>query len=71
MESSNHSPLVPGLLVERLWRTLKQEAIFYYRPETLNDLEKCLEKFMIWYNNERLHQSLNYVTPYSVYYARS
>ena len=58
-----------NILVERLWRTLKQEAIFYYRPETVIDLEKCLEKFVIWYNNERLHQSLNYVTPYSVYYA--
>ena len=57
-----------NILIERLWRTLKQEAIFYYRPETVIDLEKCLEKFVIWYNNERLHQSLDYVTPYSVYY---
>ena len=56
-----------NIYVERLWRTLKQEAIYYYRPETVRDLEKCLSDFVFWYNNKRLHQSLNYRTPGSVY----
>lgn len=56
-----------NIYVERLWRTLKQEAIYYYRPETIRDLEKCLSDFVFWYNNKRLHQSLNYRTPASVY----
>ena len=57
-----------NIYVERLWRTLKQEAIYYYRPETINELWSCLEKFVLWYNTQRLHQSLDYYTPESVYF---
>lgn len=56
-----------NIFVERLWRTLKQEAIYYYRPETLADLEMYLSEFVEWYNNKRLHQSLGYRTPESMY----
>lgn len=56
-----------NIFVERLWRTLKQEAIYYYRPETILELEKCIHEFVVWYNEERKHQSLNYKTPRSVY----
>ena len=57
-----------NIYVERLWRTLKQEAIYYYCPETINELWSCLEKFVLWYNTQRLHQSLDYYTPESVYF---
>jgi putative transposase len=60
-----------NIFVERLWRTIKQEAVYFYRPETVADLEKCLNNFVIWYNNKRLHQSLNYRTPSSVYHSCS
>lgn len=56
-----------NIFVERLWRTLKQESIYYYRPETLVELERCIDDFVNWYNNIRLHQSLSYKTPSSVY----
>jgi len=56
-----------NIFVERLWRTLKQEAIYYYRPETILELEKCIHEFVVWYNDERKHQSLDYKTPRSVY----
>ncbi len=56
-----------NIYVERLWRTLKQEAIYHYRPETVLELERCIHEFVSWYNEERLHQSLNYKTPRSVY----
>lgn len=56
-----------NILVERFWRTLKQESIYYYRPETIRELEKCLADFIPWYNEKRLHQSLNYKTPAGIY----
>jgi putative transposase len=56
-----------NIFVERLWRTLKQEAIYYYRPDTIPELEKCIHEFVFWYNEERLHQSLNYKTPKNIY----
>jgi putative transposase len=57
-----------NIFAERLWRTVKQEAVYYYRPETVKDLEKCLNNFVKWYNHQRLHQSLRYQTPASVYF---
>jgi len=57
-----------NIFVERLWRTVKQEAIYYYRPETVGELEICLKDFVHWYNNERVHQSLEYKTPADVYF---
>ena len=56
-----------NIFVERLWRTLKQESIYYYRPETITELEKCIADFVPWYNDKRLHQSLNYKTPAFMY----
>lgn len=56
-----------NIFAERFWRTLKQEAIYYYRPDTVKALDLCLNNFVDWYNNERLHQSLQYKTPAFVY----
>jgi putative transposase len=58
-----------NIFVERLWRTVKQEAVYYYRPETVKELEVCLNKFVLWYNTKRVHQSLNYKTPAMVYFS--
>lgn len=57
-----------NIFVERLWRTLKQEAIYYYRPTNIRDLEIVLKDFVSWYNNKRRHQSLQYKIPAEVYY---
>ena len=57
-----------NIFVERLWRTLKQEVIYYYRPENISSLENKIEEFVPWYNKERLHQSLQYQTAFSVYF---
>jgi len=56
-----------NIYVERLWRTLKQECIYYYRPDSIQELEKRLDEFVHWYNNERIHQSLGYKTPLEFY----
>lgn len=59
-----------NILVERLWRTLKQEAIYYYRPETVKELESVLSNFVLWYNDKRVHQSLKYRTPAALYFSK-
>ncbi len=56
-----------NIYVERLWRTLKQEVIYYYRPENITCLESKIEEFVPWYNNQRLHQALKYRTPSSIF----
>ena len=56
-----------NIFVERLWRTIKQEDVYYQRYETVAEAKKCLGEFILWYNYDRLHQSLDYRTPNQVY----
>jgi putative transposase len=56
-----------NIFVERLWRTIKQEDVYYRRYETVAEARRCLAEFIVWYNYERLHQSLDYKTPYQIY----
>lgn len=60
------SPELIGLL-ERLHRTLKQEAI--WPMDYLDPLhaKQHLEEFVRYYNSERPHSRLGYETPWSVY----
>ncbi len=57
-----------NIYVERLWRTLKQEAIYYYKPSSIRELEIVIKDFVSWYNYQRRHQSLQYKIPAEVYY---
>ena len=40
-----------NIWVERFWRTLKQEAVYSYKPEHLGHLERILDDFIDWYNH--------------------
>jgi len=56
-----------NIFVERLWRSLKYEYLYLKRPETCRELCKGLEECFLFFNQERLHQSLGYKTPESIY----
>jgi len=55
--------------IERYHKSMKNvvKLDYYYAPE---ELEKALEKFVHYYNNERYHESLNNLTPADVYFGR-
>jgi putative transposase len=53
--------------VERLWRTVKYEAIYIQGYETVPGLHRGLARYFGFYNDERPHQSLGYRTPAAVY----
>ncbi len=57
-----------NIFVERLWRSVKYENIYPNSYETYLDTRSGLLKYFNFYNNDRLHQSLNYETPKSVYF---
>jgi len=46
--------------VERLWRTLKYEDVYLKGYESMPDLILGLTQYFLFYNEERLHQSLGY-----------
>ena len=60
-----HSPKTNGF-VERFNWTMQDEFLFVYEDLLLHprELEKQLSEWMVYYNQIRPHQSLNYLTPY-------
>jgi len=47
------------VFVERLWRTVKYEAIYLWRYETVPELQRGWGRYVPYYNEERQHQSLD------------
>ena len=56
-----------NVFVERLWRTVKYENIYLQAYATVAELEQGLRSYLRFYNEERLHQSLDYQPPQVVY----
>ena len=56
-----------NVFVERLWRTVKYEDVYLRGYALVPELEQGLKCYFGFYNHERLHQSLDYRTPASVY----
>ncbi len=57
-----------NIFIERLWRTIKYENIYPQEYENPREARIGINKYMEYYNHERLHQSLDYHTPEEVYY---
>lgn len=49
--------------IERFWRTVKYEWLKLKFIPTVEKLKMELQEFIKWYNKERPHQALNYLTP--------
>jgi putative transposase len=58
-----------NVFVERLWRSVKYEDIYIKDYDHVIDLEAGLSAYFRFYDEERLHQSLDYCTPGEVYRA--
>jgi putative transposase len=56
-----------NVFVERLWRTVKYEDIYIRGYERVAELLEGLARYFVFYNQERLHQTLGYATPGEVY----
>ncbi len=56
-----------NIFVERLWRSVKYEEVYLKDYRYVPDAITGLRAYFEFYNRERLHQSLNYKTPETVY----
>ena len=56
-----------NVFVERLWRSLKYEAVYLSEYESVREARSGIHGYLRFYNEERLHQSLNYKTPREIY----
>jgi len=58
-----------NVFVERLWRSVKYEDIYIKDYSEVTELESGLAAYFRFYDEERPHQSLAYMTPGEVYRA--
>jgi putative transposase len=58
---------IDNIFIERLWKSVKYECIYLHAFEDGVQLYEGLNNYFTFYNTERLHQSLDYETPESLY----
>jgi putative transposase len=57
-----------NIFVERLWRSVKYEEVYLHQYLTVSEARRGLDKYFMFYNTERIHESLGYKTPYEIYF---
>lgn len=57
-----------NVFVERLWRTVKYEDIYIKEYVDVPSVSAGLTNYFQFYNDERLHQSLNYQPPKNIHF---
>ena len=56
-----------NIFIERLWRSVKYECIYLHSFENGKVLRQKVGEWFDWYNQARVHQSLDYRTPDFIY----
>lgn len=56
-----------NIFTERLWRSLKYEEIYLKDYNSYEQAKQSINNYFMIYNNERLHEALNYKTPAEIY----
>jgi len=60
-----------NIFIERFWKTIKYEDIYLKSYENGIDLYTGIKEFITFYNQRRLHQSLEYQTPESLFLSKA
>jgi len=58
-----------NIFIERLWRSLKQEAVFLTELQDGFQAQRVIEEWIGFYNTERPHSALEHQTPVEAYWA--
>ena len=56
-----------NVFVERLWKSLKYEEVYFHAYDTVSAAQQGLERYLTFYNQTRPHQALAGQTPDQVY----
>ena len=59
-----------NVYIERFWRTLKYEGFYLQIFANFKELYIGIKLYIEFYNDQRLHQALDYKTPSEIYYAK-
>jgi putative transposase len=58
---------IDTIFIDRLWRSVKYENVYLQAYGSTLELYKGLKEYFRFYNDERFHQSLDYLTPREMY----
>jgi putative transposase len=53
--------------MERWYRTLKEEEVWPNEYRSLQEAKASLDRYICFYNYERVHSALGYLTPMEAY----
>ena len=56
-----------NIFIERLWRSLKYEEVYLKAYASVAEARRSLDLWLVFYNDERPHQSFDYQTPREVF----
>ena len=57
-----------NIFTERFWRSVKYEEVYIHDYLSPREARQALTRYFTFYNQERLHQALDYQTPAEVYF---
>lgn len=61
---------IDNIFVERLWRSVKYEEVYLHAYNSPLEARLGIGQYFNFYNHERPHQGLDYMTPEEVYEGR-
>ena len=59
-----------NIFIERLWRSLKQEAIYLHEITNGFQAKRIIDDWIAFYNSERPHTALDKRTPDTAYFSQ-
>jgi putative transposase len=57
-----------NIFVERLWRSVKYEEVYIKDYGNVAEAREGLQRYFPFYNEQRIHQALDYRTPHNVHF---
>lgn len=60
-----------NIRTERLWRTVKYENVYLMDYESPRQARQGIGSYLSFYNQDRLHESLDYATPAEIYFGKA
>jgi len=66
--SSMHCRAMDNIFIERLWRSLKQEAVYLHEITDGFQAKRIIDDWIGFYNTERPHTALDKRTPDTAYF---
>jgi putative transposase len=60
---------IDNVFIERLWRSVKYEEVYLREYANGHEAQRSLSRYFAFFNEHRLHETLDYATPDEVYFA--